>query len=40
MPYFSDDLGTRIAKDSGGKTIEVPSSMNYKQWYSIFVENT
>ena len=40
-PYFddefSDDLETRAARDENGKTISVPASMKYEDWYSEFV---
>lgn len=38
VPYYDDDLSklfdnaTRIAKDSGGKVIDVPADMTWKEW--------
>lgn len=39
--YFDDDVvTTRLAKHTRGKYYEVPSNMNYKEWYEKYVENT
>lgn len=37
-PYFSDNYGERIARDpKTGKTYNVPSDMNYEEWYQKYV---
>lgn len=35
VPYFEDEEGeTRIARGLDGKTYQVPSNMNYEEWYN------
>lgn len=36
IPYFANGNGTRFARDKNGKGIEVPKSMNYKEWKKTF----
>ncbi|MDP4152610.1 MAG: minor capsid protein [Bacillota bacterium] len=36
VPYFEDDYGERAARDSEGKTYDVPSDMTYKDWKKSF----
>lgn len=41
LPFLNEnEIGTRFARDINNKGIEVPSNMDYKKWYSIFVENS
>ena len=40
LPYIEDNYSTRFARNSKGEGIEISSSMTYKEWYKIFVENT
>jgi len=44
IPYFDDEFSAvekRAARDPvTGKTMEVPSSMTYKQWHKQFVVTT
>lgn len=37
IPYFDDEGGDRIAKDSSGKYISVPANMTYKTWLDRYV---
>lgn len=39
IPYFTDNEGTRVARDVDGKTYNVPSTMKYKDWYEQYVKN-
>ena len=36
IPYIEDNYSTRFARDSKGKRIEVPSSMDYNTWKKTF----
>lgn len=37
VPYFGVTYGMRAARDKDGKTIYVPASMKYQDWYDKFV---
>lgn len=38
IPYFSDNYGSRAARDEFGKTVYVPNDMTYSQWKDKFIK--
>ena len=37
VPYFDDNTGERVARDSDGKTYYVPDNMKYPEWHDRYV---
>ena len=38
IPHFDDNFGERVARDKDGKTVYVPSDMNYTEWKETFID--
>lgn len=39
MYLDNTEIGTRVARDSSGKTYKVPANMTYEEWYDKYIKN-